>query len=232
MTPVLNMRRTVTVDHELHGQQTPRRRRGAPVVRGGEPRPERVRRPRRARRRPGAQPARRVRVRHPLLPRRARRAARDPGDVRGDAAADPALGARRPRRAEDHARLVRAARTTGSPSASPRADARRRHREQADVVARDATPRRGGRARRRPRSRRVRPQRRRRCCSPSPGATATATTARTSSSGSARPSRACSRRTTCSVSSRSCARWSPHPSGRRTRGGTRAPATCSTATST
>ena len=101
---------------------TPRRRRDPPAVRSGEPRPAGVRRPRRAQRRPCEQAARRVRVRDALLPRRARGAARDPGDVRGAAAADPPLGARRPRRAEDHARHVRRAPTTGSPSASRRAD--------------------------------------------------------------------------------------------------------------
>src|SRR5262245_7238267 len=72
-----------------------RGRRAAAHVPLGEPRRSRVRRAAPLRRRARAQPAHRVRVRHPLLPRRRPRPPRDPGHVRGAAAAAarPAAGA-------------------------------------------------------------------------------------------------------------------------------------------
>ena len=72
VTPVLNMRRTVTDDHELHGQQL---REGDELLllyaaANRDPRafddPDVLDVTR------AQQPARRLRVRHPLLPRRAR----------------------------------------------------------------------------------------------------------------------------------------------------------------
>ena len=104
VTPVLNMRRTVTTDHELHGQHLQEGDEllllyGAanrdPRVFDVIPNVLDVTRAR--------QPAPRVRLRHALLPRRVAGPARDPGDVRGAAPADPRLGAGRPRRAPRHA---------------------------------------------------------------------------------------------------------------------------------
>ena len=53
VSPVLNMRRTATEDHELHGQHDPGRRRAAAPVPVGQPRPAGVRLSRRPRRDPG-----------------------------------------------------------------------------------------------------------------------------------------------------------------------------------
>ena len=101
VSPILNMRRTVTEEHELHGQTL---REGDQVVlmyAAANRDPARVHRPRPARRDPARQPPRRVRVRHPLLPRRVAGPARAAGDVRGAAAAHPRVGAGRSRRAAD-----------------------------------------------------------------------------------------------------------------------------------
>src|SRR4051794_9902379 len=83
-----------------------RGRRAAVALRSGEPRPARVRRARRPRR-GASRAARGIRLRDALLPRRARGAARDPRHVRGAAATDPRLGARRSRRTRDPAGHVR-----------------------------------------------------------------------------------------------------------------------------
>ena len=106
VSPILNMRRTVTEEHELHGQTL---REGDQVVLmyAAANRDPALHRPRPARRDPARQPARRVRLRHALLPRRLARPARAPGDVRGAAAPHPRVGAGRPRRAADRPRHLR-----------------------------------------------------------------------------------------------------------------------------
>ena len=82
----------------LPGQGAPRGRPGAAHVRRGQPRRAGLRRARPLRRDPGPQPPRGLRLRHPLLPRLLAGPHRDPGDVRGAAAAHPRLapGARAP----------------------------------------------------------------------------------------------------------------------------------------
>ena len=86
VSPLLNMARTATEDHELHGVE----------IKAGDElllmyasanRDERVlRRSRSLRRDAQPQPSRRVRVRHSLLSRRVTRTTRDPRDVRRAAA--------------------------------------------------------------------------------------------------------------------------------------------------
>ena len=122
VSPVLNMRRTATVDHELHGQQI---RAGDELLllyasANRDPRafeyPEVLDVTR------AAQPARRVRLRHPLLPGRAPGPARDPRDVRGAAPADTGLGAGRPATSRRSCRPRSPVPTTASASASRPAD--------------------------------------------------------------------------------------------------------------
>ena len=106
VTPILNMRRTVTSDHTFRGQELHEGDQVLLMYGVGQPRRAGVRRPRPLRRDPGPQPPRGLRLRHPLLPRLVARPHRDPGDVRGAAAPHPRLapgarhraeGARRPR---------------------------------------------------------------------------------------------------------------------------------------
>ena len=81
-TPLQLFERWVLEDIEFAGQMLPARQRGRPPLRLRQPRPGPVRRTRHPRPRPRGQPARLLRRRHPLLPRRTAGPARTPGLLR------------------------------------------------------------------------------------------------------------------------------------------------------
>jgi cytochrome P450 family 142 subfamily A polypeptide 1 len=108
VSPVLNMRRTATVDHELHGQQIRSGDRAASCTPPPTANPRASENPGRARCGPAAQPPRRAWVRRTSVSVRSlpgSRSARCSRSCCGDAR----LGAHRPGRAEDPAGHVRRA---------------------------------------------------------------------------------------------------------------------------